>query len=100
MSYTQLTQEQRYQIYVLKKIGHNQTKISNCLDVDKSTLSKELNHNSGQRFPNQKQFYEKPIPFPSLISRPSVKIIEPGDLNTKGSIKIIRYSFLKTASGV
>ncbi len=29
--YTQLTQEERYQIYVLKKAGHNQTVIASLL---------------------------------------------------------------------
>lgn len=59
MSYTQLTQEQRYQIYALKKMGHNQTEIAKCLGVDKSTLSRELVRNSGQRGYRPKQADEK-----------------------------------------
>jgi IS30 family transposase len=59
MSYTQLTQEQRYQIYALKKMGHNQTEIAICLGVDKSTLSRELDRNSGQRGYRPKQADEK-----------------------------------------
>ena len=59
MSYTQLTQEQRYQIYALKKMGHNQTEIAKCLGVDKSTLSRELVRNSGQRGYRPKQAHEK-----------------------------------------
>jgi len=29
-TYKQLTQEQRYQIYMLKKIGHSQIDIASC----------------------------------------------------------------------
>jgi len=45
--YAQLTQEQRYQIYALKKMGHNQTEIAQVLEVHKSTLSRELRRNEG-----------------------------------------------------
>ena len=41
MSYTQLTQTQRYQIHTLLKMGHNQTEIADCLIVHKSTISRE-----------------------------------------------------------
>jgi len=34
-TYTQLTQEQRYQVYALLKMGHNQTEIATVGDVDK-----------------------------------------------------------------
>ena len=40
--YKQLTQEQRYQIYALKKAGHGQMEIANIVDVHKSTISREL----------------------------------------------------------
>ena len=40
--YTQLTQEQRYQLEVLLKAGHNQTMIANILAIHKSTVSREL----------------------------------------------------------
>jgi IS30 family transposase len=49
MSYSQLTYEQRYLIYQLLKIGHNQTEIANIVGVDKSTISRELNRNTGKR---------------------------------------------------
>ena len=39
MNYTQLTQEQRYQIAVLKKAGHMQVEIARLIGVDKSTIS-------------------------------------------------------------
>ena len=48
-TYTQLTQEQRYQIYALKKMGHKPSQIASCLGVHKSTLSRELRRNSGLR---------------------------------------------------
>jgi IS30 family transposase len=48
-THQQLTQEQRYQIYALKKMGHNQTEIANCIGVNKSTISRELKRNHGQR---------------------------------------------------
>lgn len=45
--YAQLTQEQRYQIYALKKMGHTQTEIAQVLEVHKSTISRELCRNEG-----------------------------------------------------
>lgn len=59
MNYTQLTQEQRYQIYALKKMGHSPTEIANCLGVNKSTISREIGRNSGQRGYRPKQAQEK-----------------------------------------
>ncbi len=53
--YTQLTQEQRYQIYALKKAGHSQCRIASLLDVHKSTICRELNRNRGQRGYRPKQ---------------------------------------------
>jgi IS30 family transposase len=49
MSYTQLTRGQRYQISILLKAGHNQTCIANLVDCHKSTISRELRRNRGQR---------------------------------------------------
>ena len=54
-TYTQLTQEQRYQIYALMKMGHPRTQIANCIGVDKSTISRELSRNRGQRGYRPKQ---------------------------------------------
>ena len=54
-TYKQLTQEQRYQIYALKKMGHNQTEIANCIGVDKSTISREVERNQGLRGYRPKQ---------------------------------------------
>jgi len=55
MSYTQLTHEQRYQIYALLKIGHNQTEIAKVIVCHKSTISRELLRNCGQRGYRPKQ---------------------------------------------
>jgi transposase, IS30 family len=49
MNYTQLTREQRYQIYALMKAGHNQTRIAILVGCHKSTISRELRRNCGQK---------------------------------------------------
>jgi IS30 family transposase len=49
MNYTQLTREQRYQINILRKAGHNQTYISLMVGCHKSTISRELRRNRGQK---------------------------------------------------
>lgn len=49
MSYTQLTREQRYQIYALKKAGHTQAATAAILGVHKSSISRELRRNRGRR---------------------------------------------------
>jgi IS30 family transposase len=48
-SYTQLAQEQRYQIYALKKAGHSQAVIAEVLGFHKSTISRELKRNRGRK---------------------------------------------------
>jgi IS30 family transposase len=47
MSYTQLTHEERYQIYILKKAEYSQAQIAELLERDKSTISRELRRNRG-----------------------------------------------------
>ena len=59
MSYTQLTQEQRYQIQALLKMGHQQTEIAKYLGVHKSTVSRELRRNKGLRGYRPKQAHQK-----------------------------------------
>jgi transposase, IS30 family len=49
MNYKQLAREQRYQIYALKKAGQNQSQIAVVLGCHKSTISRELRRNCGQR---------------------------------------------------
>jgi IS30 family transposase len=47
MSYTQLTWQQRYQIYRGLKDGHNQTQIAIEVGCHKSTIARELRRNCG-----------------------------------------------------
>jgi IS30 family transposase len=47
MNYTQLTREQRYQIYALKKASHTQTQMASIIGCHKSTISRELRRNRG-----------------------------------------------------
>jgi IS30 family transposase len=48
-TYRQLTQEQRYQIYVLKKTKHALAEIADEIGVHKSSISRELKRNRGER---------------------------------------------------
>jgi len=48
-TYHQLTQVQRYQIYVLRKTQHSLTEIAEVIGVHKSSISRELKRNRGQR---------------------------------------------------
>ena len=57
-TYTQLAQEQRYQIYALLKMGHNQTEIAKEIGAHKSTISRELSRNRGQRSYRPKQAHQ------------------------------------------
>ena len=61
MTYTQLTQCQRYQIYALLKSDHNQTEIAQTLGVHKATISRELKRNRGQRGYRPKQAHNKAL---------------------------------------
>ena len=45
--YTQLTQEERYQIYALKKAGHIQAEIAEIIGRNPGTISRELRRNRG-----------------------------------------------------
>ena len=60
-NYKQLTREQRYQIYALKKAEHSMGYIANNIGVDKSTVSRELKRNTGQRGYRPKQAHEKAV---------------------------------------
>ena len=55
MSYTQLTQEQRYQIHALLRMEHSQTEIGKFVGVHKSTISREVRRNRGKRGYRPKQ---------------------------------------------
>jgi IS30 family transposase len=47
--YKQLTREQRYQIYALKKEGHSRSAIARNVGVHKTTIGHELSRNMGGR---------------------------------------------------
>ena len=55
MNYKQLTTEERYQIYILKKAGLSQAKIAVILSRHPATISRELNRNRGLRGYRPKQ---------------------------------------------
>ena len=57
-TYTQLTQEERYQIHALMKAGHNPTEISQVLGCHKSAITRELKRNRGLRGYRPKQAQE------------------------------------------
>ncbi len=57
-SYTQLTQGQRYQIYALLKMGHLQVEMAGVIGVHKSTISRELRRNRGQKGYRPKQAHQ------------------------------------------
>lgn len=59
MGYCQLTSEQRTEIKAYLKIGLNQTQIARLVGVHKSTISRELKRNTGQRGYRPKQAQQK-----------------------------------------
>ncbi|OLE53143.1 MAG: hypothetical protein AUG51_14720 [Acidobacteria bacterium 13_1_20CM_3_53_8] len=59
MTYRQLTQEQRYQIYALMKANWSQLEIALEVGVHPSTISRELSRNRGGRGYRPKQAQEK-----------------------------------------
>ena len=60
-TYSQLTQEQRYQISAMKKIDSSQKEIAAEIGVNKSTISRELRRNAGERGYRPKQAHEKAL---------------------------------------
>jgi IS30 family transposase len=58
MSYKQLTQEQPYHIGALKKAGFSHTDIATEISVHKSTITRELQRNTGQRGYRPKQAHD------------------------------------------
>lgn len=55
MSYTQLTESERYQIYRLKKMGFTQKIIAKELGRSPSTISREISRNTGKKNYRPKQ---------------------------------------------
>jgi IS30 family transposase len=81
MGYAQLTENQRYQIYALKKAGHKQIRIASLINVDKSTISRELKRNTGLRGYRPRQAhmlsqYRKTVKYKSRISSESWEDID------------------------
>ena len=59
MSYTHLTQEERYKISAYKSIGLSIKKIAENLGRDKSTIYREIKRNTGLKGYRPKQAQEK-----------------------------------------
>ncbi|OOZ27296.1 helix-turn-helix domain-containing protein, partial [Solemya velum gill symbiont] len=70
--YTQLTQEERYQIQALMKAGHNQTEIAKILGRHKSTVSRELRRNRGLRGYRPKQAHRLSVEHRQSKSQPRI----------------------------
>ncbi len=49
MNYNQLTENERYQIYALKKAGHSQQDIAVLMERSPSTISRQLKRNAESR---------------------------------------------------
>ena len=58
MTYTHLTRDERYQIAILAKAGHDQSEIADVMNRHRSTISRELRRNRGQRGYRPKQAHE------------------------------------------
>ena len=61
MTYTHITQEERYQISALQQAGLNQNEIANVLSRSASSISRELRRNSGLRGYRPKQAHCKSV---------------------------------------
>ena len=59
MSCTQLTQDQRYQIYALKQEEQTNKRIAKILGMYASTVSRELKRNAGKKGYQPKQADQK-----------------------------------------
>lgn len=59
ISYTHITQTERQQIEILIKAGHKQSAIAILIGRDKSSISRELNRNRGQRGYRSKQAHSQ-----------------------------------------
>ncbi len=59
--YGQLTEAGRYQIYALRKAGHQQVEIAQIITVHPSTISREVRRNTGQRGYRPRQAHQKAL---------------------------------------
>lgn len=55
MKYTHLTQDERYQIAILAKAGHDRSDIARVMERHKSTIGREMKRNRGERGYRPKQ---------------------------------------------
>ncbi len=55
MNYSHLTQDERYQIAILNKAGHDQSDIARVMNRHKSTIGREMRRNRGERGYRPKQ---------------------------------------------
>ena len=60
-TYHPLTEYQRYQIYVLRKAGHDQQTIATTIEGSPSTISRELRRHRGQRGYRPHQAHQKAL---------------------------------------
>jgi IS30 family transposase len=58
MKYTHLTQDERYQIAILAKAGHDQSDIARVMNRHKSSIGREMKRNRGERGYRPKQAHE------------------------------------------
>ncbi len=49
MKYTHLTQDERYQIAILAKAGHDRSDIARVMNRHKSGIGREMKRNRGER---------------------------------------------------
>jgi len=82
-AYTQLTREERYQIYALKQAGHQQSEIAEMLGRHKSTISRELRRNRGLRGYRPKQAHRL------ALARRSAKVCARFDSPIWRQIKVL-----------
>src|SRR5436305_3792850 len=61
LSYKQLTQDQRYQIYAFRKAGFSKAHIARELEVHPTTIGRELLRNLGERGYRPKQAQQKAL---------------------------------------
>ena len=57
-SYTQLTRGKRHEIRVLLKAGYSLSELATIMQVHKSTVSRELSRNRGQKGYRPRQAHE------------------------------------------
>jgi len=58
MTYTHLTQDERYQIAILTKAGHDKSDIARVMNRHKSSIGREMTRNRGERGYRPKQAHE------------------------------------------